>query len=101
SIQALETGRLDPAAADRAARARASLAALPFHVIEARGMGVASIEDRVVRHPQRIDLLGVDAVESVVRPGGAVAGGAIRDLAELASRLHLAVVCAARPSPTA
>jgi hypothetical protein len=92
----LEAGRFSPEAALRTARARASLDALPLHVVEARGMGVTSIEDRVVRLPYRVGVLGVDSLQAVVRPAGRGAGDALRDLAALASRLHVAVVCASR-----
>jgi hypothetical protein len=71
-LDALDRRPLAPDVAEAAARARARLASLPFHVLEARGLSTASLEDRLVRSPVRFDVLGVDTVESVVRSGAAV-----------------------------
>jgi hypothetical protein len=97
----MASGRFDGATAARASRGRAGLAGLPFWFLEARGLGVASLEDRVVRMPFRPEVLAVDYLQAIVREPGADLGQALRDLSALASRLHLAVVCALRAEPEA
>lgn len=79
-----------------AGAARAGLSHLPFWFLEARGLGVASLEDRLVRMPFRADVLAVDYLQAVVREPGTDLGKALRDLSSLASRLHVGVVCALR-----
>ncbi|MFM8978959.1 MAG: DnaB-like helicase C-terminal domain-containing protein [Planctomycetia bacterium] len=96
---ALAQGRLAPADAARAARLRHALEGAPFHVLPARGLGVASLEDRLVRMPYRAEVLAVDYLQAVVREPGSDVGLALRDLAALATRLHVAVVCALRAEP--
>jgi hypothetical protein len=92
----IEVGRLVGAEAAAVARARARLSALPLRVLEARGMSVASLEDRLVRSPERTDVLGVDFLEAVVRPDGRGTAALLQDLADLATRRWIAVVCASR-----
>lgn len=94
--EALAHGRLGAADAERAAHLREALARTPFHVLPARGLGVASLEDRLVRMPFRAEVLAVDYLQAVVREPGSDVGLALRDLATLATRLHVAVVCALR-----
>ena len=84
------------AVASAAARARARLALLPLYVLEARGMSVSSIEDRLVRSPVRAEVLGVDFLEAVVRPPETPVEGALADLSDLASRRFVSVVCVTR-----
>jgi hypothetical protein len=106
-LLAMRAGEAVPAAAlDAAARAHASLAALPLFLLEARGMGLASIEDRLVRLPRRADVLGIDLLSGVVRPAdpdGSSRGSVLRGLSALAVRLHVAIVAAdgARAVPSA
>lgn len=92
----LEAGRLTPDEAAAAGRARARLRTLPFSVLEARGLGVASLDDRLLRAGTRIAVLGIDYLEAIVRPEGRPLGGAVSELSDLASRRFLAVVCASR-----
>jgi hypothetical protein len=97
----LEPGRMSGGGLPAAERARAdaeraSLAGLPLHVLEARGFGVASIEDRLVRMPLRPDVVAIDFLQAVVRAPGTELGDALRDLTSLATRLHVAIVCAVR-----
>jgi hypothetical protein len=92
----LEPGRLTPDEARAAARARARLRPLPFRVLEARGLGVASIDDRLLRSGTRAAVLGVDFLEAIVRPAGRPVASAVAELSELAARRFLAVVCASR-----
>ena len=87
---------LAPPQAKRAARLRAALATAPFQMLPARGLGVASLEDRLVRMPFRAEVLAVDYLQAVVRDLDADPGRTLRDLAALAARLHIAVVCAVR-----
>ncbi len=103
SLLPLAEGRapigLRAAALADVARARADLASLPFHILEARGMGVASLEDRLVRLPARADVLGIDHVRGVVRPppvAGAPPASPLHALSDLAVRLHVAVVAVDR-----
>lgn len=97
--EALAHGRLPGAEAARAAQLRRALEGAPFHVLAARGLGVASLEDRLVRMPFRAEVLAVDYLQGVVREPGSDVGAALRDLAALATRLHVAVVCALRAEP--
>ncbi len=93
-VEELTTGALDPEDARRAARMRHCLQQLPLWILEARGFSVTSIEDRTVRMPFRADVLAVDYLQAVVRPGGGDLGSTVRGFTSLASRLHLAVVVA-------
>ena len=93
---AVGPGRVPSEHAMAAARARTRLASLPLYILEARGMSVASIEDRLVRSPLRPEVLGVDFLEAVVRPEGRPIESALAELASLASRRFVAVVCSAR-----
>jgi hypothetical protein len=95
----IDHGRLGADAALAVARARARLAALPLSILEARGLTAASLDDRLVRAPRRVDVLGVDYVEAVVRPSGSPLGATFRDLSSLAPRRWVAVVAIARTSP--
>jgi hypothetical protein len=104
----LESGRLraprppDAAAAAAVARARARLEATPLRILEARGCGVAALEWHVLRDPRRVEVLGVDFLQAVVRPSAQSAAGALHDLAALAARCHMAVVVVSRgplPAP--
>jgi hypothetical protein len=99
--RALAPGALPAEEARRAALARRSLEQAPFHILAARGLTVASLEDRLVRMPFRAEVLAVDYLQAVVREPGGDAGLALRDLAALATRLHVAVVCALRADPGA
>ena len=92
----LEAGRLTPDEAVAAGRARARLRTLPFSVLEARGLGVASLDDRVLRAGTRVAVLGIDYLEAIVRPDGRPLAAAVSELSDLASRRFLAVVCASR-----
>lgn len=94
--RALGEGTLGRAEALEAARMRRALERAPFHVLQARGLGVASLEDRLVRMPFRAEVLAVDYLQAVVRGPGDDLGRALRDLSALAQRLHVAVVCALR-----
>jgi replicative DNA helicase len=95
----LDAGRLTDAERADVARARARLEGLPLYFLEARGLTVASLEDRCVRAPRRVDVLGVDYVEAVVRPAGEPVAAAFRDLSLLAQKNWVAVVAVARSSP--
>lgn len=97
----LEGGRLDPPAAAATARARSRLAALPFWILEARGFGVGALEWHAVRTPSRLEVLGVDFLEAVVRPSGQPRSGGLDDLAALAHRRHAAVLVVSRDAPLA
>jgi hypothetical protein len=92
----LESGRLSDADRDAVARARARLETLPLRLLEARGCGIAALEWHVVRDPRRVEVLGVDFLQAVVRPSAQSAAGALHDLAGLAARRHLAVVVVSR-----
>lgn len=94
--QALARGTLAPEDAARAACVRAALAAVPFQLLPARGLSAVSLEDRLVRMPFRAEVLAVDFLQAVVREPNTDPGRALRDLAALATRLHVAVVCAVR-----
>jgi archaellum biogenesis ATPase FlaH len=94
--RALSEGTLGPAEAERASRVRAALESVPFHLLAARGLSVASLEDRLVRMPFRAEVLAVDFLQAVVREVHTDAGRALRDLSDVATRLHVAVVCAVR-----
>jgi len=95
----LEGAELSPAEAAEVARARARLEGLPLYLLEARGLTAASLEDRCVRAPCRVDVLGVDYAEAVVRPSSQPVAGAFRDLSTLAQQRWIAVVAIARSSP--
>lgn len=99
--RALAAGRLEPAAAARAAHARLALERTPFHLLAARGLSVASLEDRLVRMPFRAEVLAVDYLQAVVREVNTDSGRALRDLSAVATRLHVAVVCAMRSADAA
>ena len=98
-LDALDGGGLTPAQQTAVARSRARLATLPLHLLEARGLSVASLEDRIARHPVPFDTLGVDFVEAVVRPAERPVSATFQALSELARRGWLAVVAVARTSP--
>ncbi len=93
-IQALTSGHLTPDQQARAAAARTCLRALPLFVLEARGLTVESIEDRLVRMPFRAEVVGVDYLQAVVRDSGSDVGATVRAFSALASRQHLALVAA-------
>lgn len=93
---ALGRAGLATADAQRAARLRARLTAAPFQLLPARGLSVASLEDRLVRMPFRAEVLAVDYLQAVVRDLDTDPGRTLRDLSALAARLHVAVVCAVR-----
>jgi hypothetical protein len=97
--RALAQGTLAAEQATAAAWGRRALEAAPFHILASRGLTVASLEDRLVRMPFRAEVLAVDYLQAVVREPGSDAGRALRDLAALATRLHVAVVCALRADP--
>lgn len=88
---------LTPAEACRARAARAALSRLPFSFLPARGFSVESISDRLVRMPFRAEVLAVDYLQGVIRQPGTDLGVALRSLSDMASHLHVAVVCAVRP----
>ncbi len=93
---ALADGRLPAAEAHRAAVVRAEVARLPFWLLEARGMGVPSLQDRLVRMPFRAEVFAIDYLQAIVRAPGTDLGQALRDLSGVAGQLHVAVVCAMR-----
>ena len=93
---ALARGTLSPEQASRAAGVRVALAAAPFQLLPARGFSAVSLEDRLVRMPFRAEVLAVDFLQAVVREPNTDPGRTLRDLAALASRLHVAVVCAVK-----
>lgn len=95
---ALATGHLDEAQAARARAARGCLRGLPLFLLEARGMTVASIEDRLARMPFRADVVAIDYLQAVVRRPGTDVGATVRSLSDLASRLHVAIVAALQAS---
>jgi hypothetical protein len=76
--------------------ARVGLAPLPFAFLPARGLGVASLHDRLVRAPFRPEVLAVDSLQGVVRAPGTDLGAALKGLSDLAGSLHVAVICAVR-----
>ena len=96
-----ESARLDAEGLARARGARRHLASLPFVIEEARGYGVTSLEDRLVRLPFRPAVCAVDYVQAVIRPSGQDLGGGVRDLARLATRHHVAVLGAFRAMESA
>lgn len=99
-LSGLETQTLSAADAAAASRARARLSSIPLYLLEARGLTVDSLEDRCARAPRRIDVVGVDFVEAVVRQGDEPMSAAFRDLSALAHRRWVAVVAIARASPS-
>lgn len=90
---------LDPAALLRAREARRALSELPFALIEARGLSVRSLEDRLVRMPWRPAVLAVDYVQALARPAEQDLAGAVQALAALAVQHHVAVFGVVRPLP--
>ena len=96
---ALAEGRLEAQAARHAGRLRAALQSVPFLLLPARGFSVSSLEDRLVRMPFRPEVLAVDYLQAVVRDPSTDAGSTLRELSALATRLHVAVVCAVRMEP--
>lgn len=92
-LEAADGGLSDEQAA-RAVEAHRCLSRLPFFVLEARGMGVGSLEDRLVRMPFRAEVMAVDYLEAVIRPPEADLGACLRELSQVASRLHIALVVA-------
>ena len=102
SLDDLDGGRLVGGDAQRAALARVRLSELSLHVLEARGLSTASLEDRLVRSPVRFDVLGVDFVEAIVRPAPNGADGVpatLHELSDLAKRRWLAVVATVKTAP--
>jgi archaellum biogenesis ATPase FlaH len=97
----LVDGAIAPQAALRAAAVRRRLVRLPLHVLEARGLSVRSLRDRIVRLPFRPDVLVVDYLQAVIRPPGTDLGHALREFASLASQQHVAVVLALGPGDAA
>ena len=96
--KALATGHLDEAQMARAVAARRCLRTLPLFVLEARGLTVGSIEDRLVRMPFRPGVVGIDYLQAVVRQPGTDVGATVRSLSALASRHHVAIVAALQAS---
>jgi len=82
----------------RLGRVKAALMALPFYVLPARGLSVASIADRLVRTPDRPEVIVVDYVQAVVREPGQPLGAALQEFSDLAVHLHLGVLCVFRPT---
>jgi len=80
----------------RARAARDVLSRLPFDILPARGLGVASLEDRLVRMPFRADVLAVDYMQAVVGEPDAEPGTVLRALSTMAERLYVAVICTTR-----
>ena len=74
-------------------RARKGLAPLPLSILEARGLGVGSLKDRIVRMPFRPEIVAVDYLQGVKRTPGLDLAAAVRELTDLASHLHLSLVC--------
>ena len=99
-VEKLAAGAIPTEAQEQVAAARALLESLPFHVLEARGMSVTSLEDRLVRLPFRPEVMAVDYLQAVIRPDGQDLGGALRSLSALASHLYLAIVVAIQGSET-
>lgn len=90
--EALATGHLDEEQVGRALAARRRLCGMPLFLLEARGLTVDSIEDRLVRMPFRAEVVGVDYLQAVRRASGGDVGATVRAFSALASRLHLALV---------
>ena len=93
---AAASSQLSPTEAARARAARKALSDLPFALLEARGFGVRSLADRLVRLPWRASVCVVDTLQGVVRPRGQDLSGAMQDLSALASHHHVAVLCSVR-----
>ncbi|MHC5011949.1 MAG: DnaB-like helicase C-terminal domain-containing protein [Planctomycetota bacterium] len=93
-IDAMLDGNLSDDEARRAAHCRLRLSRLPFSILEARGFSASSLEDRLVRMPYRAEVLAVDYLQAVIRKPGTDLGAALRDFTSLASRHHVAIVCA-------
>ena len=91
-VRALANHSFTPEQAHAASAARTALAELDLWILEARGLSATSLEDRLVRMPFRADVLGVDYLQAVIRPGGQDLGGLVRQLSDLASRHHIAVI---------
>ncbi len=85
--------------ARRASAVRAGLEPLPFWILESRGFSAASLGDRLVRMPYRPDVVVVDYLQAVIREPGTELGTALRELSDMAARLHLAVLCVFRSDP--
>lgn len=92
--RAIESGHLSEDQGVRAAVARRELARLPIFLFEARGCGVPSIEDRIVRMPFRAEVVGIDYLQAVIREPSSDIGSTVRNLSALASKLHVAIVAA-------
>lgn len=92
---------LDAEAWSRVVAARRFLSSLPFSMLEARGLTTASLQDRLVRMPFRADVLAVDYLQAVVRERGTELAAALSAFRDLASGLHLAILCAVRPDASA
>jgi archaellum biogenesis ATPase FlaH len=91
-------GTLDAAVARRAGVARDCLARLPIWILEARGLSVASLADRLVRMPFRAEVLAVDYLQAVQRAPGEELADAMKAFAAMAAHLHVAVVCTLQAS---
>ncbi len=85
--------------ARRASTLRAALEPLPFWLLESRGFSAGSLGDRLVRMPYRPDVVVVDYLQAVIREPGSELGTALKDLSDMAARLHLAVLCVFRSDP--
>ena len=98
---AIATGRLDLEEKKLAALGRQALTRLPIFVLEARGIAVPSLEDRLVRMPFRAEVMAIDYLQAVIREEGKDLGALVRDLSSLASRLHVAVIATLQPGAQA
>ncbi len=78
-------------------RARKGLAPLPLTILEARGLGVGSLKDRIVRMPFRPEIVAIDYLQGVTRAPGIDLAAAVRELTDVASHLHLSLVCTVKP----
>ena len=97
----VSAGALDGEAVARVLDMRRRLADLPFYLLPARGFGVASLADRLVRAPTRPQVLVVDYVQAIIRPPDTELGSALRELSDLASHQHVSVVCVMRADGSA
>jgi hypothetical protein len=93
SFDALTASTLDPDAARRAGEARERLSRLPIWILEARGLSVRSLDDRLVRMPFRAEVLAVEFLQAVHRASGEDLADSMKALAAMATRLHVAVIC--------
>jgi hypothetical protein len=96
----IDAGSFSPPSVAALAAARARLSVLPLTILEARGLTAESLDDRLVRAPRRVDVLGVDYVEAVVRAPGSPLAASFRDLSAIAQRRWVAVVAIARAAPS-